>query len=1397
MRIKPKGQSRRNRRFYAAAAAELLESRELLSVSSELVADLVQHGNRGSNIQQVTFGSEFAYFTADTDSTGNELWKSDGTSIGTSLVRDIIPGPESSGVSQVTTVGQSVYFSASQWTLTSYLSRETFLWRSDGTAEGTEPVKWANGSRVVSPGGLVSLDGSLCFWAATVEGAAWSLFKLEDRIDAVPIAVAIPGSTQAAFDIPGLSTPDVAFFFLGGSGNPEIVALRSGQPAGEVLGRWTQTWFPQTVGNRLTFYASVNGQIEHWVSDGTRVGTVALPLPAQTSLNALTEMNDGRFMFIGQNGFIGQDGFPNRVRDLWISDGTSSGTVKQFQLPGLGPYYPRPTDRIAASLSGGRIAFLVDGEIWQTDGTEVGTVRLTNYDTLQPRLYELIPFGDVVLFIASDMTSVDTRPRWYKAGGDLPLPVDLGPVDPTLEIDWRMRFFSGSGHVLMSAFAQGIDEELWGIEGAGPFRLLRDINPANGSSFPNSLTQSASRIFFNASTLSGFFESDGAEQTRSLPDFQYGREIVPTESEAVFIFTDSEEIYVRLTNLDTWKSLRTLAPGATFRSPRVVAVLGDRVYFQGTGVSGDRQLWVTDGTSAGTSAIRDSQGVVTNSLDAVALDDTRMIFRRTEPSELHSLWITDGTVNGIREILPATQFTSSFLSDLHKTANGVIFTIGGSHLGTTDGTAEGTRIILDLSPDFINIIASSETTTFFLRYESGGQKPEIWQTDGTSVGTRMIARMPEPLETQPVAVDDVLYFTCANSLWAAGGATAQLRKLLDIVVTGGPYARNTLLFSEFGKLFFLTDSNDYGRTLWTSDGTVSGTHVLLTADGTVPDYVWSELMGFKGEIYYSGVTDEHGVELMRLSSDTVDGVPGLLRLETGAVPALRWREVFGAASYDLQVVNLASGSASVATFAVAEDHWEIPESLRDSALRVWVRGVGPDGSKGGWNRQPFDFTLDHVPVIHSVPSMTTTVLPILAWAAPIGTTRTEIWINDLDLKQRVLLETIEGSKSTFKCPVLAPSQYVFWVRTHGQGGTSEWSQAAVFTVLAPAPQLLTVNADASRRITIDWSPVEGATDYEILIFRKGAAEPYLRKSQIGPRTSWTLPASSPGDEYTVWVRARRPGRIHSAWSEARTLLVRQAPIFHVSLPEIHWEPVGQAIAYEIVVTNVRSGERITARSLTNSFRLEPQPVPGLYEVQLRSLYGDGSVSEWAVQRQELFHAKVVIETRSLSTVDATPVIRWTRQSGAAGYEVVVTAQGSLAAIYRATVTAVSQHRIANALPVGVYRIWIRSHHSDGGRSVWGTGTDLTIGTAPVLSVSGTMLHWNAIDGATRYEVIVHVIDPRSSVASTYLRSTVYGSTQLTLPSGSNGRFRAWVRAIRDEAGTQYVSRWSNQLNFTI
>ncbi len=53
------------------------------------------------------------YFQASDGSSGYELWKSDGTSAGTVLVRDIRPGATGANPSFLTNVNGTLYFQAS------------------------------------------------------------------------------------------------------------------------------------------------------------------------------------------------------------------------------------------------------------------------------------------------------------------------------------------------------------------------------------------------------------------------------------------------------------------------------------------------------------------------------------------------------------------------------------------------------------------------------------------------------------------------------------------------------------------------------------------------------------------------------------------------------------------------------------------------------------------------------------------------------------------------------------------------------------------------------------------------------------------------------------------------------------------------------------------------------------------------------------------------------------------------------------------------------------------------------------------------------------------------------------------------------------------------------------
>ncbi len=97
------------------------------------------------------------FFTANDGSNGTELWKSDGTESGTSLVKDINPDGNSNPANLRNFDG-ILYFSADDGT------NGSELWKSDGTAEGTVIVGDINpGSASSSPGDLTIFNSQLYF----------------------------------------------------------------------------------------------------------------------------------------------------------------------------------------------------------------------------------------------------------------------------------------------------------------------------------------------------------------------------------------------------------------------------------------------------------------------------------------------------------------------------------------------------------------------------------------------------------------------------------------------------------------------------------------------------------------------------------------------------------------------------------------------------------------------------------------------------------------------------------------------------------------------------------------------------------------------------------------------------------------------------------------------------------------------------------------------------------------------------------------------------------------------------------------------------------------------------------------------------------------------------------
>lgn len=263
--------------------------------------------------------------------------------------------------------------------------------------------------------------------------------------------------------------------------------------------------------------------------------------------------------------------------------------------------------------------------------------------------------------------------------------------------------------------------------------------------------------------------------------------------------------------------------------------LNNKVYFIAvqSNNSSNNHLWVTDGTTAGTSKLKDLNfefAVET----AAAAGNNIFFYHHNE------LWVYNITTDNL-QLLKTFQYSSGDMN--MYVMNDTLFIaandgVHGKEIWKSDGTIAGTSILKDIVPNTYGSIngdfkalAFNNKLYFVANLGTGTAGYELYETDGTEAGTVSIKSIGNPL-FDGAATDNYFVFTgfdAANGYepWVSDGTAAGTHLLKNLT----PGATSSMAMKKFAKLnnkiYFESGANGvnsaYGNYIWETDGTEAGT----------------------------------------------------------------------------------------------------------------------------------------------------------------------------------------------------------------------------------------------------------------------------------------------------------------------------------------------------------------------------------------------------------------------------------------------------------------------------------------------------------------------------------------------------------------------------------------------
>ena len=787
--------------------------------------------------------SNVVLFTALTRREGLELWRTDGTPGGTSLLKDIHPGvseglnarPQGSDPSGFVSFRGKVFFAATDQSggfSTPTLGSGRELWATDGTPAGTQLVRDINPDRIPAqandssdPAGLVVFRDRIWF-AATVRSTGRELWTSDGTGEGtVPFMDLVPGPFSS--NPTRLTVADDLLYFIVDQRalwrtDGTVAGTRRVHPDEEPDFR-TPGWDRLVaLGNRLFALRVRAGFYELWTSDGTTEGTRVLKVLAPFS----TRFGDpemavagDRLVFSAESAFEG--------RELWVTDGTEDGTrlLRDFWPGGPDAFGRVPNGQPRGFTPAGSLAAFaalspdVGGEPWVTDGTDAGT-RLV---------------GDVA-----------------------PNAGDVASSTPTGSSP--SAFVAGPGSLWFAATDGGrrLGNELRRWDGTRAPELVRDLTPiwvnrllgslgsfaGPASSHPTSLLPVGGRVFFRAmDPIYGaeLHVSDGsAAGTRRLANLNTG-----AARPSLLLRKDGSRILVsgfdgRLAILREWTPTG-----------------GSRVWASPAGGAAEPRMehgngWAFVVTNGQAGALRrailhewrDSEAEPTSRL--VALDVWRIASGAgfawaagVDTQNNPALWRIGADGDPVAFPIPGSNPTYTLFQSAELNGRLLFSASGQRPRELWSGGADGVRVLRAADGSGLDFIDRFHRFNDRLYFQAATQgTAQYWSTDGSDSGTRRFREegpaAGRPVsELKPVTLNGKLLFSALrfgepHELWISDGTTegtTALGRVLD-PIRGELHAQSIRHLAVAGDRAFFNGTTAWGAEPWVTDGTPGGTRMV-------------------------------------------------------------------------------------------------------------------------------------------------------------------------------------------------------------------------------------------------------------------------------------------------------------------------------------------------------------------------------------------------------------------------------------------------------------------------------------------------------------------------------------------------------------------------------------------